>query len=481
MPEAGSCRPVGRKAPHSWRLRNDASGDQANLTTVANRRFRFRHRREVLKSKQRLNLALTKDLLAKNPRLAAVQMTHRLLWPATLSRRARSARRLICVQFDLSLTVRTGPNHGKQGKPAFGRGDHPVTPGKTLLADRWGALIVLSVMRVLGAGLLAATTGLILMAAVVVPSGNLGLASESSPQTRAEHRIQYSSRNSPRRPRSLWVVHHQLVTSICRMSVENRDGQQLGEVDDFIVDANSGQVTLVVIASGGWLGVSKKLRAVPSQLLSTATAKLGIVALDVGWRRWDRAPIFKRSDLRRFNSDPSAVEALRRYYMLPAMAAHQNVRPVISSESTGSLQHDRGVRRYEFAHAMIGRKVVDSTRTSLGEISDVLIDLADDRPTLAILSGKFAVGLFNLKFYPDGHLRVNVAKGSFLDAPVLDDNSWEPVSNSRTAVIYRLPGRASDTPRSHASQSPDPVHFPRFASAASNQLSAFLVPARPVL
>ena len=300
-------------------------------------------------------------------------------------------------------------------------------------------------MRVLGAGLLAATTGMILVAAVAVPSGSsLGPASESSSQPPADHLVQYTSANSRSRPRAFWVIHHQLVTSICGMSVENRDGQQLGEVDDFIVDANSGQVTLVVIASGGWLGIGKKLKAVPSQLLSTATAKLGVVALDAGWRRWDRAPVFKRSDLRRFNSDPTAVEALRRYYSLPPLASHQNVRPFVSSQPTvAPARQGPVVRRYEFARHLIGRKVVDSTRTSLGEISDILIDLTDDRPTLAILSGRFAVGLCNLKFYPDGHLRVDVPQGSLLQAPVLDDNSWEPVPKSRRALIYRLPGRAT--------------------------------------
>src|SRR5258708_8563854 len=44
------------------------------------------------------------------------------------------------------------------------------------------------------------------------------------------------------------------VRNLCGMVVENRDGQTLGKLEDFIVDMPSGQVTYAQISSGGLFG-----------------------------------------------------------------------------------------------------------------------------------------------------------------------------------------------------------------------------------
>src|SRR5260221_4679673 len=102
---------------------------------------------------------------------------------------------------------------------------------------------------------------------------------------------------------SVWMVKHQLATKIRGRSVENRDGQYLGQVEDFILDSKSGKVRFLVISFRGWFGLGKKLKAVATQIVSTATAKLGVVGVDTGWRRWERAPVFEKTDLLRLSQD----------------------------------------------------------------------------------------------------------------------------------------------------------------------------------
>jgi sporulation protein YlmC with PRC-barrel domain len=257
-----------------------------------------------------------------------------------------------------------------------------------------------------------------------------------------------------------WLVHRQLATKICGLAVENRDGQHVGQVQDFIIDVHSGEVRYVVISFGGWLGLGRKLRAVPSAMVSTATAKAGVVALDVGRRRWDQAPLFAISDLKRMRNDPEASEALSRYYgqsSLPIYAAHRvNRSSVIQvpANSTDPPRHEPASSSaspqqpsLEFVTQLLTKAILDRRGEKLGELSDLLVDLTGTRPTLAIIlaseplgkSDQFAVSLCSLKPQQSGALRIEALAGDFENAPKLDDSKWHKAFGPAPDVIFRFP------------------------------------------
>jgi sporulation protein YlmC with PRC-barrel domain len=258
---------------------------------------------------------------------------------------------------------------------------------------------------------------------------------------------------------SLWMIHHQLATKIRGMTVENRDGQFLGKVEDFIIDSRSGDVCYALISSGGFLGFSKTLRAVPAQILSTATAKRGVAALDVGRRRWDRAPRFKSSDLSRWNNDAYAAEAISKYYAQGGAGSQSRKWAKITSSANASPPSSeavveqappaarRKIGRLEFASNLFGKTVVDSEGRSLGTISDLLIDLPGRRPTLAILtpaksfrhSVSFAISIFSLIPQNPDTLRIEANEPTFTHAPSLDDKAWGAPHKDQTTVIFRYP------------------------------------------
>lgn len=45
--------------------------------------------------------------------------------------------------------------------------------------------------------------------------------------------------------------------------VVDRDGENLGDIKDLMIDVNSGQVTYAVLEFGGFMGMGSKLFAVP--------------------------------------------------------------------------------------------------------------------------------------------------------------------------------------------------------------------------
>ena len=68
---------------------------------------------------------------------------------------------------------------------------------------------------------------------------------------------------------NLASTHRVLATSTLKGSrIFNFAGEELGKVDDLVVDLDSGRLSYVVVSLGGFLGIRDKLFAVPWDLFS---------------------------------------------------------------------------------------------------------------------------------------------------------------------------------------------------------------------
>src|SRR5215471_13459034 len=56
------------------------------------------------------------------------------------------------------------------------------------------------------------------------------------------------------------TLQNSCVRNLLGMRVENEDGQQMGNLVDFVVDTQSGQLVYALLSSGGFLGWHKQLR-----------------------------------------------------------------------------------------------------------------------------------------------------------------------------------------------------------------------------
>jgi sporulation protein YlmC with PRC-barrel domain len=76
--------------------------------------------------------------------------------------------------------------------------------------------------------------------------------------------------------------------------VGNFAGQDLGKVDDLVIDVNTGRPGYVIVAMGGFLGIGDKLFAVPWELF-TVRASDHEFLLDIEKQMLLDAPSFERS------------------------------------------------------------------------------------------------------------------------------------------------------------------------------------------
>ncbi len=94
--------------------------------------------------------------------------------------------------------------------------------------------------------------------------------------------------------------------------VRNRDGDDLGHLEELVIDIDGGRVSYAVLASGGFLGLGDKYFAVPWDLLSVDTDSHEIV-VDIAKETLENAPGFDKDNWPDIH-DRSWVGDVYRYY-----------------------------------------------------------------------------------------------------------------------------------------------------------------------
>lgn len=95
-------------------------------------------------------------------------------------------------------------------------------------------------------------------------------------------------------------------------NVRNPDGDKLGELEEIVIDLDTGRVNYAVLSSGGFLGMGDKLFAIPWDLLTVDTENHEIV-LDLSKEALENAPGFDKDNWPDVH-DRSWVRDVYRYY-----------------------------------------------------------------------------------------------------------------------------------------------------------------------
>jgi sporulation protein YlmC with PRC-barrel domain len=77
--------------------------------------------------------------------------------------------------------------------------------------------------------------------------------------------------------------------------VTNRQGENLGDLKDIMIDLESGEIAYVVISFGGFLGIGDKLFAVPWEALTIDKRNEQII-MDVTKEKLENAPGFDKDN-----------------------------------------------------------------------------------------------------------------------------------------------------------------------------------------
>ena len=101
-------------------------------------------------------------------------------------------------------------------------------------------------------------------------------------------------------------------SSITGTQVRNASGNDLGNIEDLMIDVQTGQVAYAVVSFGGFLGIGDKLFAVPLQAMRVDTEDESLV-LNESKERLESAPGFDKDDWPS-SADAKWNQSVRTYY-----------------------------------------------------------------------------------------------------------------------------------------------------------------------
>jgi len=94
------------------------------------------------------------------------------------------------------------------------------------------------------------------------------------------------------------MTRHPLVlssSSICSDHVKNAAGEDLGKIEDLMIDLHSGRIAYAVLSFGGFLKMGNKLFAIPWEALKLDTVKKEFI-LQIDKSRLEKATGFDKDN-----------------------------------------------------------------------------------------------------------------------------------------------------------------------------------------
>ncbi len=239
--------------------------------------------------------------------------------------------------------------------------------------------------------------------------------------------------------------------------VINRVGEDLGKIEELMIDLQSGRLAYAVLSFGGFLGMGDKLFAIPWQALTLRPREHTLVhehafVLDIPKETLERAEGFEKDRW------PLAREELSRTYTYYGYQPYwqagvaAGVPGETESERMARMGTMTGRENPDFLSASTIKKdkVVNKAGEGLGKIEELMIDIQDGRVAYAVLSfggflglgGKFfAIPWQALTLKPHDHVfLLDVPKNILEKAEGFDKDHWPVTNREWLATMYRYYG-----------------------------------------
>lgn len=209
-------------------------------------------------------------------------------------------------------------------------------------------------------------------------------------------------------------------SQLLNKKVENPAGENLGEIEDLVVNLNNGEVRYAVLQFGGIMGMGDRLFAIPTRELRFSPSDKDKLILDIDKSRLEKAKHIE-TDRNRWPKDWNAWDDI-------ATVSG-------SAVTTPSKETARAYRGSE----LVGKKVESAAGKNIGEIKDLVIDMNSQKVHYTVLAFdpsfvspdkmiSFPVTAFKLDPAND-KLVLDVDKEKLMEMPGFSATSWPDIND----------------------------------------------------
>ncbi len=159
------------------------------------------------------------------------------------------------------------------------------------------------------------------------------------------------------------LMHDVRVSKLIGTDVVNAKGEDLGEIEDLVIDTVTGRIEYAVLSFGGFLGMGDKLFAYPLTQFKPSGKDRGKLALNVDKDKLKGSPGFEAKTWPDFNKGEYRAQ-VDRYH----------------GYKSGTAQP-----RYVRASDVLKGDVKDAQRKDIGDIEDVVVDVSNGKVQFVVV------------------------------------------------------------------------------------------------
>ncbi|MBK9120677.1 MAG: PRC-barrel domain-containing protein [Phycisphaerales bacterium] len=248
--------------------------------------------------------------------------------------------------------------------------------------------------------------------------------------------------------------------------VTNPADEDLGTLQEIVVDANSGRILYGVLSFGGFLGLGDKLFAIPWSALPLSGDAHAFV-LDVDKERLEKAVTFDKRQWPNFADEQFALATFKHYNQKPYW---QNEDGDVRQASDVDRRQANAYRArwnqratvWQKASDLASKNVRNRQNDDLGKIVDLAIDPQAGRILYAILATRgmhFAIPWQALSLSADyKHFILDINKDQLTDALGFSKDNWPNMVDSRwateTHTYFKVEPYWTDARSEHSTATP---------------------------
>lgn len=249
----------------------------------------------------------------------------------------------------------------------------------------------------------------------------------------------------------------QKATDLMSKKIINASNENLGTLEDIVIDASSGRILYGVLSFGGFMGMGDKLFAIPWESLELPPDAKSLV-LNVSRDRLKNAEGFDKSQWPNFANEQWATNTYKYYertpYWLASDQAGSNAKEdrkeTNDAKDEKAIKNGRDYRHRWYQRATVwqkcsdicGKDIRNKQNEDLGKISDCLIDPDGGRVVYGVLarsSNRYAIPWSALALTPDAkRFTIDLTSEQLKNAPAFGSDSWPNAADERWAIeIHR--------------------------------------------
>ncbi len=234
--------------------------------------------------------------------------------------------------------------------------------------------------------------------------------------------------------------HGMRASKLIGTNVTNVQGENLGEINDLVINTATGKVDYAVLEFGGFLGMGEKLFAYPLNQFKPSAKDADKLALNVDKAKLKSSPGFDKKAWPDFNKAEYRTQVDRKY------------------------GYESGTKpRFVRASDMLKGDVKDGNRKDIGDIEDIVVDVSTGKVQFVAVEFDRAWNpIDKLVAMPlrtltsedgDGTDLVYTANREELKtAPAFDKNAWPDLSDARFRSEMNRYDQQMKTPPQRTSQ-----------------------------